>query len=220
MERTVLTMRRYPYLILTSFYISGIILIGTQVLLSATWQQALLFATGTFFVYLLSLKGATILVRAFSKSNQSALKLYKDWILMAGITTALVAVYGVLVNLLCKAELGPPKYYFYGIVFAGIVYVTTANQGLLIMQRLIHGKQASERVFTFVLELLRTTFWVLVFVILGTTYSQILTGMQISSGEMFMVFYTTVGGLALILTPIVKAVVDSLESIMELDKTK
>jgi hypothetical protein len=218
MIRIVLIMRRHLYLLLNSFYISGIILIGAQVLLFATWQQAFLFATGTFFVYLLSLRGITILVRAFSKSNQSALKLYKDWILVAGITTALVAVYGVLVNLLCKAELGPPKYYFYGIVFAGIVYVTTANQGLLLLPSVAQSKKASDKVFTFILELIKSTFWVIVFAILGTAYSQILTGTQISSGEMFLVFYTTVGGLAFILVPVMKSFIDSLENIMEQDK--
>lgn len=118
MAGIVFITHKHLYLLLNSLYISGIILVGTQVLLSATWQQAFLFAAGTLFVYLLGLRGAIILVKTFARSDQSALKSYKQWIVVAGVTTVIVSVYGVLVNLLCKAEIGPPKYYFYGIALA------------------------------------------------------------------------------------------------------
>lgn len=214
-----LTLRyRQLYLLLNDLYISGIIFIGTQVLLSVKWDRAFCISLLTFCTYAGVVYFATIVVNTFFKSAESILTPYKKSILVAGITATIVVPYAVLVSYLGIGEMASSKYYFYAIVCAGIVFATTTIYGLLIKPTAIGTRGNLEKIFTFFLEMFKTILWVFVFVLLGTAYSQVLTGAPISSGEMFLIFYTSVGCLALILVPIMKKLADVLDRIISLDE--
>lgn len=212
--RNFIFSHRHLYLLLNSLYIAGIIFIGTQVLLSAELAKAFFLSILTFSIYLGVVCLATILVNAFLKPTQSVLGPYKKAILVAGITAATVIPHAVLVNYLSISQMAPSKYYFYSTICSGIVFVTTTILGLPVDLTVMKEKERLEKLFTFLLELVKTILWVFAFVLFGTAFSQVLTGTPITSGEMFLIFYTSVGCVALVLVPILNALVDVLDQII------
>jgi hypothetical protein len=199
------------YLFLNSGYLSGVIFLGAQVLLSVRMEMALLLSVLTFLAYLFVVKFFTFLIRAFFSDIRSS---YRSAILVACLTTALMIPYSVLLSYLSiYTWAASSKYYFYWLVAAEIVFATTLIYGYVFKQTAVRGKNPSKLKFTLSLELVKSTLWILVFFVFGTAYAQVLLGTPINYDEMFMIFYTSVGFVVFVVAPLMVGLADTLDQI-------
>lgn len=200
------------YLLLNSCYISGLVLFGTHTFLEVGWGIASLLAVVTFFVYLFVVGFAASLVNNFFGDIQYS---YKSAILIASLLTVFVIPYTVFLTYFSSYPwtVAPSKYYFYTLVAAGIVFATTLIHGYVFKQTAVQGKRGLKTKFTLSLELVKTVLWMEVFFMLGTAYTQVLQATYIGSGEMFLIFYGSVGFIVFVIAPLMKGLADVLDQI-------
>lgn len=198
------------FLILNSLYLSGIIYIGTQVLLYVNWRTALISAVLTFFFYVCTVFLASVIVKTVYHEADSTVKNHKKAIIVGVIVLAFVFPFSILINYVSTGEVGSSKYYFYASVMAIIVFITTTIYKGILRPISTINKDALRTQFNFQLEVLKGLITAIALVLLGTAYSQVLTGMVISNTEMILAFYTSVGIIAFVLAPIIKSLLDLL----------
>ena len=218
------SVRGHVYLAVNSAFLSGLVFIGTQVLLNATSLIALALAMLTSPLYLSVVYAAYRLTarKAISDSSEQTGKnitrTFVSAAVVASIASFSVIPYSLLVNVVVTAAPASAKYYFYAIIFSVVVFLTTTLHfwGREFPQ--LVGPESTKMMYNLQLEFARTILWALAFMLLGTAYAQVLTGAVISMGEMVMVFYTVVGVVGLIFVPIVRMLLMTLDRMNNLER--
>jgi len=198
------------YLFFNAGFLSGIIFIGAQVLLSVRLSTAFYLSAITFPAYLLSVYTVQRFVTSRMVADYLNAKCGKMTVIfasagiIASVTTFLAVPASILVNVVVCAALAPPKYYFYAVVMALIVFLTTIFHFIMRADLSFAGRETLERMYQLQLELVKAALWAIPFTIFGTAYVQVLTGAIPTSGEMILFLYTSIGVIAFILVPAVK----------------
>jgi hypothetical protein len=222
--RMIKSVRDNLYLLFNAIFLSGIILIGTRVLLFVSWITAIWFAIATFIFYLCVVYGAFKLVT--SRTVGSFLKeRYKETSLAfskAAIIASIVAFatipYALLLDIIGTGTPSSPKYYFYATACCLLAFVTTVLHFSGIENKPQEGLEALKAAHTLQLELLKTLLGAFALVIFGTAYAQILGHVSISTGEMILTFYTFVGAIGFVLLPVAQGWFETLDRIREYER--
>jgi hypothetical protein len=200
-------LNRSVYLVLNGAFLSGIIFIGTQVLLSAAWQTALLLAVLSLGVYLAVVCTAykltsSLLGPRLKEYGETKLK----WTVaatIATITAFAMIPYAIGLNIAVTNAISSPRYYFYAAVMATIVFITTALNFSRGKDSQVGGLDTLKAQFSLSLELIRALLWAFAFTIFGTAYAQVVTTTgTFSAGEMILILYTLVGVMGFVFVPI------------------
>jgi hypothetical protein len=214
------------YLILNGFFLSGIIFIGTQVLLSVTWVTAVLLSIATFAAYESIVAGAHRLissllsVRLIIKHAGSR----QTWTIAASIATIAsfaTIPYAILIDFAITGTISSARYYFYACVMAAIVFITTALNFLRDRGPAVTGLETLKAQFSLSLELIRSLLWIFAFTIFGTAYAQVLTTSgTFSAGEMILIFYTFVGIIGFVFVPVAQTTFGVMDEINKQESTE
>ena len=203
------------FLVLVSLYLSGIIYIGTQVLLYVDWKISFVVAVLTFFGYICMVFLASVIVNKAYRGVDSSVKNHKVALYVGTVVLANVFPFAILVSYLSTGELGSSKYYFYATIVAIIVFITTAFYKGVLQPLSTLKKEVLRTQFDLQMEVLKGLITAIAIFLLGSAYSQVLTGMAVSNAEMILAFYTTVGIIAFVLAPLFKSLLDLLGKISD-----
>jgi len=199
------------YLLLNALFISGIIFIGTQVLLFVSLFTALWLLMISYFAYLSIVYGAYRVITSrsvasfLSERYKEITLTYTSSTIIGAIAAFITIPFGVTVSLVITGGLASSKYYFYASVLSLVVFATTGlHFGVKMSPKL--SKENLKIIYGLQLEIIRAMLWAFTFTILGTAYTQVLTGTIITSGEMILLSYTLVGTITFVFVPLLQSV--------------
>ena len=198
------------FLILVSLYLSGIAYIGAQALLYVDWRRALVTAILAFLIHICLVSLSSLLVKVVYHEVDSIVRDHKKSVIVGAVDATFIFPLTVIGSYLLSGDIGSNRYYFYASIMALIVFITTAIYKGLLRPISSRNKEVLRTQFDFQLEALKAAITAIALVLLGTAYSEVLTGMVISNVEMILVFYTTIGIFAFVLAPLMKSLLDLL----------
>ena len=203
------------FLFFSSLYLSGIVYIGTQALFGIDWIRALILGAFCFILYLCWVILSSLIVNVLYHEVESDVRKQKVAILVGAVSTAFAFPFSVLLSYLSIGEIGSPRYYFYAIMFALIVFVTATIYKGGFEPLSTKKKEVLKAQIDLQVEILKGLITAFSLVLLGTAYSQVLTGIMISTEEMILVFYTSVGIIIFVLAPLIRSLLDLLQKLSE-----
>ena len=212
---------RFP---INAIYFSGLIFIGTIVLLEITPVVAVLLAISMGFSYLaVSWAGLRLvcderITKYFGKDNESS-RFLKTVAISAMATVFPIAMIALMANAIME-RMGPTEFYYYGIILGGIMFLT----GVFAAGRIFESSSKGDGIETIKqklslqLEFLKSFMWAVLAVLLLTAYGQVLSGgVQASPGEMIVVAYSVFGFMVLVLAPLIANIMSLISGIRDLE---
>jgi hypothetical protein len=144
---------------------------------------------------------------------------FKKGLVTTAIVTLAIFPIALALDYLGTGQLGPAIYFFYSTCGVITVFLITIIHSIVMERSMVdviaEQETSKKKVFLdFCMELVRTSMWAIVILVIGTVFSQFLSGAKIGTGEMILFSYGFVGLLVLGIVPIIKTFVDFLELFM------
>jgi len=195
---------------LISVYIGGIVFLGSQTLLGVGQCTAsyLLVVTCLFHLIMTWSFGRIVGTRFVSNYLERVVGRSSSVFVKAELTATLVCLATIslvaIALYLLMGGYGPARFWFYWTVLALVVFLTSFLRCYRrFSSRLSMDAEKLKMRLSIWLEIFRGLVWALTLVVLGTAYSQILTGLAMSTLEMILISYTIVGALVFIYVPLI-----------------
>ena len=209
---------RNRMLLANGLYLSGGVFIGLATVLSSNYYFSLFSALICFLAYISLVSFASVITDYLYReaSLSSPLLPFKKGLVTSAIVTLAILPIALVLNYLGTRQIGPAIYFFYSTCGAITVFLTTIIHSIVMersmMDMIAEQETEKKKVFLdFSMELVKTSMWAIVFLVIGTVFSQFLGGARIETGEMILFSYGFVGLFVLGIVPIIKTFVDFLE---------